>query len=566
MTKRRHTLYSDLTFIAATAMMAFATPGAEAYDFSAINDSGKRIYYNILSDTEIEVTYGELLTPTFTYSGQLDIPQTVVYWGRNMNVTAIGDRAFFGCRPLKVLNLPPTVRTIGQWALGWCDSIATIDLPASVEHVGADAFDGCYGLLSLTVDVGNSVLQSREDALFTSDGRTLLAYRPTAEGTVRVPEGTETIGTRAFGGCTFVDSISLPSTLRSIGAEAFSFCHSLRSIRLPASVEEIGDNAMSDCFSLETIIADGAGGHFSSYDGALYNHDHTRLIQSPGRKTSLELHPRLKDVGRCALLDSHGLIAISLPDSVHTIGDAAFAGCGRLESVVIPEGVKSIGTVAFGLCDSLSNVYSLNAEPGRVTVGEGAFSGVPGWCTLYVPRGSRQAYAAASGWNEIANIEEVDALLPQTITWRHSQNHYIDEDNIQLGATSSSGLPVKYVIDFRSEGVATIEDGHMKVLSGGAVYVTAYQPGNASYLPATPVTLAFNAPTGVEDAEGGDNIKVYGGKAEIIIEGAQEGDITEVYDINGMKVYSGTGRRVKTAGMKVYMVRIGGRTHKVVVR
>ena len=112
MKKTRHFIYSDLTFIAAATMMALSAPAAEGYDFSAINDSGKRIYYNILSDTEIEVTYQELLSPTYTYSGVLEIPQTVVYWGKDMKVTTIGDRAFKDLDSLTELNY---LGTTAQW-------------------------------------------------------------------------------------------------------------------------------------------------------------------------------------------------------------------------------------------------------------------------------------------------------------------------------------------------------------------------------------------------------------------------------------------------------------------
>ena len=60
-----------------------------------------------------------------------------------------------------------------------------------------------------------------------------------------------------------------------------------------------------------------------------------------------------------------------IPDSVTTIGDAAFYGCDSLSSVVIPDSVTTIGDGAFNHCDSLSSVVIGNSV---TTIGDGAFN------------------------------------------------------------------------------------------------------------------------------------------------------------------------------------------------
>lgn len=547
--------------------MTLAAPDISAYDFSELNYYGKRIYYNQLSETEAEVTYESKLIPTFSYSGELDIPSTVLYSGKQLKVTTIGDRAFFGCRSLKKVNLPPTVTTIGSWAFGWCDSIATIKIPESVTTMGADAFDGCLALQSVAVDDGNPTYESWGNALYSHGRNTLEACLPTAEGIFIVPEGTERIARRALGGCTFVDSVHIASTVKSIGKDAFAYCNSLRTIHLPSAVEEIEDGALSDCFLLENITADPLGGHFASIDGSLYSSDFSRLIQSPSANPCATPHQLTKEIAPYAFMHNYGLTTIDLPTGLVTIGEAAFVGCESLVSVVIHEGLDSIGAMAFGLCDNLENVYSLSSHPGDITVGEGAFArNVKGRGTLYVPRGSKEAYAASKQWSEIGHIVETDAFMPQTINWDRASDRVIDGYNIEMGATSSSGLTVKYSICAMSEGVAMVEDNRLKVLVPGAIYVTAYQPGDAVFLPASPVTMVYADPAGADEPEIKYDIKVTGGRGDIAIDGAPDDAIADVYGTDGIKVYSGNSRRIKAAGQRIYLVRICGHTYKVAVR
>ena len=51
-----------------------------------------------------------------------------------------------------------------------------------------------------------------------------------------------------------------------------------------------------------------------------------------------------------------GLTSVVIPNSVTSIGEAAFYHCKGLISVTIPEGVTSIGKDAFGGCTGITTI------------------------------------------------------------------------------------------------------------------------------------------------------------------------------------------------------------------
>ena len=108
-----------------------------AYDIMVDNDDGISIYYNIINDgTELEVTY--LVEPkyfvalgdySYTYKGDLNIPETVTYMGMTRKVTAIGEYAFYKCVSLTSLTIPTSVSFIGENAFSGCKIIPFIFPP-----------------------------------------------------------------------------------------------------------------------------------------------------------------------------------------------------------------------------------------------------------------------------------------------------------------------------------------------------------------------------------------------------------------------------------------------------
>jgi len=66
-----------------------------------------------------------------------------------------------------------------------------------------------------------------------------------------------------------------------------------------------------------------------------------------------------------------GLTSITIPNSVTTIGNRAFEGCDGLTSVTIPDSVTTIGDWAFSGCSELTSVTIPDSV---TTIGDGAFS------------------------------------------------------------------------------------------------------------------------------------------------------------------------------------------------
>lgn len=114
----------------AALLMSCCTTISAYYDFCADG-----IYYNIHSDTEVEVTEGDK-----RYSGDITIPENVTYDNVTYNVT-----------------------TIGSWAFFYCTGLTNITIGNSVTTIGESALEGCSGLTSIVAAEGNTKYDSREE-------------------------------------------------------------------------------------------------------------------------------------------------------------------------------------------------------------------------------------------------------------------------------------------------------------------------------------------------------------------------------------------------------------------
>ena len=277
-----------------------------AYDFEV---DGVFYLLNSSSSTEVSVTYKS--SSYDSYSGTVDIPETVTYGGVTYDVTSIGKYAFRDCTSLTSVTIPSSVTSIGSYAFEDCTSLASVTIPSSVTSIGDYAFSGCTSLASVT---NSSGVTSIGDYAFS--GCTILA-------SVTISEGVNSIGDYAFYKCTSLTSVTIPSSVTSIGDYAFYFCTSLTSVTISEGVTSIGHAAFWVCTSLASVTI-------------------------PSSVTS---------IGSYAFKSCTSLTSVTIPSSVTSIGYHAFMSCTSLASVTIPSSVTSIGQYAFGDCTSLVSVY-----------------------------------------------------------------------------------------------------------------------------------------------------------------------------------------------------------------
>ncbi len=112
-----------------------------------------------------------------------------------------------------------------------CEALTTIHIPESVTAIGDKAFYGCIALTAITVDKNNRHYDSRENcnAIIETKRNTLIAG---CSKTI-IPESVTSIGKGAFRECEALMSIHIPESVTSIGDWAFDVCDALKSIYIP---------------------------------------------------------------------------------------------------------------------------------------------------------------------------------------------------------------------------------------------------------------------------------------------------------------------------------------------
>lgn len=229
-------------------------------------------------------------------------------------------------------------------------NLKTVILPNSITSIGHSAFSGCTGLTSITIP--NGITTIKNAAFSGCTGLTSFT----------IPNSVTTIANEAFYRCTGLTAITIPESVVSIGERAFDGCTGFTSLTIPGSVKSIGESAFSSCKSL----------------------------------TSVTLFEGITNIGWGAFSYCTGLTSITIPNSVMTIGEFIFSYCTGLTSVTIGSGIKdTISNLQdFGNCDKLKEIHiKIVVPPTSWWI----------WAekdiiTLYVPKGSKEAYQYSPYW------------------------------------------------------------------------------------------------------------------------------------------------------------------------
>ena len=249
-------------------------------------------------------------------------------------VTAIGENAFQYCFALTSISFPASIRTIGRSAFYACSGLSEISIPAGVGSIGDFAFLGCSGLTGIEVAPLNAAYSSNEGVLFNNTKTSLITCPAKKSGDYIIPSGVITLEQSAFATCNLLSSISIPASVESIGRLAFSGCTGLTHVEV-APLNQA----------------------FSSSDGILFSKTLSDLLLYPAKKSgNYRVPDSVASIGQAAFFDCSGLTAITIPSGVAFIGDNAFGACTNLTSIALPSSVTSIGNYAFYACSGLTSI------------------------------------------------------------------------------------------------------------------------------------------------------------------------------------------------------------------
>ena len=117
-------------------------------------------------------------------SGEINIPETVNYEGKDYTVTSIGSYAFMYNSSFTTLTLPSTIVTIGDGAFAGCNGFTgDLLIPDAVTTIGYGAFSYCSGFNG-KLTIGRSVAFIGDQAFANCNGFTSAVSRATVPPTL----------------------------------------------------------------------------------------------------------------------------------------------------------------------------------------------------------------------------------------------------------------------------------------------------------------------------------------------------------------------------------------------
>ena len=250
-----------------------------------------------------------------------------------------------------------------NYAFYGCSALASVDFPSSLTTIGANAFSNCTSLEIADLSLPN--LESLGSNAFVGVKITKISNLGNITSLPNASSSTQNFGKKDT-----LEEIVLPETITYIPGSSFSGYSNLKKINTE-NIENIGGYVFANALD----------------------------------RVELRM-PKLSIIEGNQAFYNSGATILDFRGSTFTETKDSFAqGSSRLTKVILPDTITYIGWEAFSGCTSLVTLICNATTPPSIQTN--SLIGTPiasKTGTIYVPDASVDAYKAASGWSNYADI------------------------------------------------------------------------------------------------------------------------------------------------------------------
>jgi hypothetical protein len=351
---------------------------------------------------------------------RLNIPD-IIYAnaGRSYSITTIESEAFSECTALTTLTLPATLKTIGDRAFAGCTDLAAVTILASAPpSLASDAFAPVsLPPVSRFICPEASLNTYRTNAVWETYFPDYdIDYRIESNNTVTVTA----LNPRRFASATSANTVVIPDTVlhqgvlypvAAITADAFKGCIALKSLKLTSlTPPTLASGAFADLPETCTITCpNNARAAYTAipqwipFFPPVYTIRYSTFIALDGTRQARVIAPN-------DTAPDWDAVHLNIPDiiyanagrsySVTAIESAVFAGYSTLKTLSLPATLKTIGDRAFAGCTDLTAVTILADEPPSLAPDAFADVPLPPACCFICSETSLSTYRTNTVWGK----------------------------------------------------------------------------------------------------------------------------------------------------------------------
>ena len=371
----------------------------------------------------------------------------------------------------------------------------------------------------------------------------------------------------AFEG-SLMSSVTIPPTITLIDCYAFEGCYHLKDVYISDLNAwckiALYDNPLR--YALNLYLGDELINDFVIPDGVT---SIDNLVAGWKGLTSITIPDSVTEISHDAFRGCTGLTSVTIPDSVTEIGPCAFEGCTGLTSVTIPDSVTEIGISAFEGCTGLTSV----TIPDSVTeILISAFEGCTGLTSVAIPDSVTEIMNSAFKGCTSLN----SAFLGNSLTDIRIDLIFDGCNNLELlslgnAVSKISGL---FYSDIHTLICHTVVPPRIsdvvfpdKEILPKTIYVPAESVKTYKYTLKWERYADSIMPIEASSADVmPDDDKDYTITGNIVSFDVEAGMPVNIYSIDGVLRYKGSGPAEVELPEGTYIIRCGSRTSKVIIR